>query len=137
MFTRDKPYKCIQCGRAFSQKGFTEYFHLENHMSVHSGGKPYKCTQSNKACIYKLGLKNHMISHSGEKPYECYQCGRSIRQSVNLRTFLTTYWGIKDKLANELGLGNKDNDISKTFRIKVRNIPADKSPLLNDEFCHV
>ena len=46
------------------KKGFTEYFYLENHMSLHTGGKPYtKCTQCNEAYIYNLGLI-HLKSHS-------------------------------------------------------------------------
>ena len=54
------------------KKGFTEYFYLENHMSLHTGGKPYtKCTQCNEAYIYNLGLI-HLKSHSAKTPYECY-----------------------------------------------------------------
>ena len=64
------------------KRGFTEYFHIVNHIRVHNGGKPYTCTQCNKALIYKLGLKSQVISHSGEKPYQCYQCGKPFRQCV-------------------------------------------------------
>ena len=41
------------------------------------------------------------------------------------------------ELSNKLGLGIEDNDILKTFRIKARNIPENKSPPLNVEFRHV
>ena len=104
------------------KRGFTEYFHIANHIRVHTGGKPYTCTQCNKALNYKLGLKSEVISHSGEKPYQYYECGNPFRQCMkNKNNPENTPGRKKDELANELGLWNKDNDILKTFIIKVRN----------------
>ena len=59
--TGERPYQCSEC-----EKGFTEYFHIVNHMCVHTEGKPYECSQCNKALICKLDFQNHIISHSGE-----------------------------------------------------------------------
>ena len=56
-----RPYQCSEC-----EKGFTEYFHIVNHMCVHIGEKPYTCSQGNMAFIYKLGFEIHMIFHSGD-----------------------------------------------------------------------
>ena len=50
--------------------------------------------------------------------------------NINERQFVS-------ELSNKLGLGIKEKDILKTFRIKARNIPANKSPPLNVEFRHV
>merc|ERR1711942_597682 len=40
-----------------------------------------------------------------------------------------------EELSGELNLGLDRSAIKKTFRIKARNIPANKTPPLNIEFC--
>ena len=40
-----------------------------------------------------------------------------------------------EELSSELNLGLDKSAIKKTFRIKARNIPANKTPPLNIEFC--
>ena len=38
-------------------------------MLIHSGGKPYACTQCSYSCTQADDLKKHLLAHSGEKPF--------------------------------------------------------------------
>ncbi|KAJ8869816.1 hypothetical protein PR048_028825 [Dryococelus australis] len=88
--TREKPYKCEQCGRSF-----TESSHLTSHRRTHTGEKPYKCEQCGRSFTESSHLTSHRRTHTGEKPYKCEQCGRSFTQLGNLTKHRRTHTGEK------------------------------------------
>ncbi|XP_061469697.1 zinc finger protein 420-like [Rhineura floridana] len=54
--TREKPYKCIECGKNFKTKG-----HLYQHQASHTGEKPFKCME----CGTNFRTRRSLYKHDG------------------------------------------------------------------------
>ena len=90
-----------QNGCQYCKKGFAVPGHLQRHMAVHSGVKPYKCQQCDKAFMQSGHLKQHKRVHSGFKPYKCQQCDKAFAQSGNLKMHERIHSGVKIKQIND------------------------------------
>lgn len=64
----EKPYKCKECGKAFSYFKF-----FENRKSNHNGEKKYRCKECGKAFHFHTSFHTHERIHTGEKPHECQE----------------------------------------------------------------
>ncbi|XP_036407631.1 zinc finger protein 92 homolog [Megalops cyprinoides] len=78
--TRDRPYICPYCGKAFTYPS-----QQRRHLLRHSGERQYPCTLCEKSFVTPSELSVHSRVHTGEKPYSCLQCGKRFNRNGNLR----------------------------------------------------
>ena len=84
--TGSKPYMCMWCGARFARKGGL-MVHVEvSHLNI----KKYKCDICGLDVVSRAVLTNHMRSHTGEKPFRCPDCNRAFSLKGNLRRHVKT-----------------------------------------------
>ncbi|KAL1765581.1 zinc finger protein 431-like, partial [Sigmodon hispidus] len=96
--TREKPYECNQCGKAFAHQS-----HFQRHERTHSGEKPYECNQCGKTFAQYSTIQIHKQTHTGEKPYECNQCGKAFALQSYLQKHRKKHMDVKPYKCNHCG----------------------------------
>ena len=58
---------------------------LKQHVLVHTGEKPYLCSQCDNTFSTERDLKQHLLTHTGDEAYHCTYCEKSFSTNSNLK----------------------------------------------------
>ncbi|XP_062571132.1 zinc finger protein 62 homolog [Saccostrea cucullata] len=116
---KEKPrpeHKCKFCEKQFKQKG-----HLNVHLLIHSGARPFKCDMCGKEFNQKQILKRHLLIHRPNhleerqksnqqismgailEEYICEFCGKSFNNKYNFQKHHLIHFGEKPFLCVQCG----------------------------------
>ncbi|KAF7659181.1 hypothetical protein LDENG_00002460 [Lucifuga dentata] len=78
----------------------------QRHITQSGGNRKFKCTECGKAFKYKHHLKEHLRIHSGEKPYECSNCKKRFSHSGSYSSHISSKKCISVISVNRSRLGS-------------------------------
>ncbi|XP_075768803.1 uncharacterized protein LOC142821523 isoform X2 [Pelodiscus sinensis] len=86
-----------------SGKSFSEHSHFTNHQNIHTRDAPHNCSDCGKNFSTNSQFVIHRMAHTGEKPFNCSACGKSFSQKSNLVTHRRTHTGEKPFNCSDCG----------------------------------
>lgn len=107
---KKKKGRSQQC--PYCQKYFNQLTHLEVHVRLHIGYKPFECLYCHKKFTQGGNLRTHLRLHTGEKPFTCNVCEKLFSRKGNLAAHELTHNNLKpfacrldncEKLFTQLG----------------------------------
>ncbi|XP_075769179.1 uncharacterized protein LOC142821597 isoform X2 [Pelodiscus sinensis] len=86
-----------------SGKSFSEHSHFTNHQKIHTRDTPHNCSDCGKNFSTNSHLVIHRMAHTGEKPFNCSDCGKNFSQKSNLVTHRKSHTGKKPFTCSDCG----------------------------------
>ena len=77
----EKPYQCIQCGKALPQNSI-----LTKHIKTHRGEKPYQCSYCDKDFLKDIDCIWNINTPTGDRKY-CYIYYDKVSHKYNALTY--------------------------------------------------
>ncbi|XP_075769190.1 uncharacterized protein LOC142821599 isoform X2 [Pelodiscus sinensis] len=78
-----------------SGKSFSEHSHFTNHQKIHTRDTPHNCSDCGKNFSTNSHLVIHRMAHTGENPFNCSDCGKNFSSSSSLVAHRRTHTGEK------------------------------------------
>ncbi|XP_044294110.1 zinc finger protein 148 isoform X3 [Varanus komodoensis] len=120
-----KSHICEHCNAAFRTN-----YHLQRHVFIHTGEKPFRCDECGMRFIQKYHMERHKRTHSGEKPYQCEYCLQFFSRTDRVLKHKRMCHENRDKKPNrsatKVGLLTPDDDQGFPLPLKDSSLPKKK-----------
>ncbi|XP_041471561.1 zinc finger protein 585B-like [Lytechinus variegatus] len=102
---REKVHECSYCHKKFFRKT-----HLQEHIMIHTGERPFKCAYCGKGFITKCNFKRHTCKNPetgqiSQKYYECSSCPSKFSRKADLQEHVMIHTGNRLYLCDKCGKG--------------------------------
>ncbi|XP_017784732.1 PREDICTED: zinc finger protein 32-like [Nicrophorus vespilloides] len=96
--TKEFATRCPECGKVFNDKGY-----LSSHLKIHRDRKEYACQHCPKRFNQRVAYNMHIRIHTGVKPHECQDCGKSFSRKMLLKQHQRVHTGERPYVCAECG----------------------------------